>query len=540
MKPTHTHFWPLKNNLLVGLGTYLATWILLFYLDSFLNIANLALILVLLSVIASLWQTVWMAIVANIASMLLFNWLFVSPRYTFHVSLDQDQILLMTLLGVNFVVTYVMAQLRSSLQLQNQYAETLEKLADWAEQVRAESEVLKQAQELKKIIQNLCNVTIQMMIIEQGFVIARKTNQYIWINENQQEDPTSIIEKSNQAQLAEHLAEQEKTLSGMLVCMQHFRYMGPFAVPKIQQNSYYFPIRGRSCCYGAIAFNIANSQVINLQLAQTIQHACDILGLEIDRSEMQRTAQEAKINIQNQHLRNIFLTSISHDYRTPLANLMSAASIIHDQGAQIGIQNIKKNAEVILKQAQHLSQMTSNVLQLARLDSPAVQVQMDWESLEEILASVIAKIRQNYPFRLLNIHVPNQLPLIFCNSILMLQMFENIFLNAIIYSPENSPIDLVVEQTADSLIVQIKDQGVGIADELKEKVFQAFERGNSFLLADKLESIYQVSPRRGIGVGLALCRAVAKVHKAKLFIRDNLPQGSILQFEWQIQQQPIW
>lgn len=99
---------------------------------------------------------------------------------------------------------------------------------------------------------------------------------------------------------------------------------------------------------------------------------------------------------------------------------------------------------------------------------------------------------------------------------------------------------MVVEKTADTLIVQIKDQGLGIANELKEKVFHAFERGDSLLLEDKLDHLNQVSIRRGIGVGLALCRAVAKVHKAKLFILDNQPQGTILQFEWQIQPQPSW
>jgi two-component system sensor histidine kinase KdpD len=267
-----------------------------------------------------------------------------------------------------------------------------------------------------------------------------------------------------------------------------------------------------------------------------LQQACDMLGVEMERTQTLQLAQQAKDDAQSQSLRNTLLTSISHDYRTPLANLMGAASVIHDQTARLSTDKIATLAQTVLDEAQHLNRMTTNTLQLARLDAANLQIKKDWESLQEILGSVLAKARQRHPQRRLLVNVPEGLPLIHCDAILLVQLFDNLIENAIKYSPDDTPIDIQVQAKPQTLEVRLTDQGVGIADAWKDKVFHAFERVHADAAQADATDANQL--RRGMGVGLAVCKAIAKVHDAKLWVQDGEPHGAVMCLQLPVLQQP--
>jgi two-component system sensor histidine kinase KdpD len=267
-----------------------------------------------------------------------------------------------------------------------------------------------------------------------------------------------------------------------------------------------------------------------------LQQACDLLGLDIERAQTLRLAQQAKDDAQSQSLRNTLLTSISHDYRTPLANLMGAASVIHDQAARLSTDKVAALAQTVIDEAQHLNRMTTNTLQLARLDAAPLQIKKDWESLQEILGSVLTKTRLRHPQREMMVMVPEGLPLIHCDAILLVQLFDNLIENAIKYSPDDTPIDIQVQTKPNALEVRVMDQGAGIADAWKDKVFQAFERVHADTAQADATDATQL--RRGMGVGLAVCNAIAKVHDAKLWVEDRAPHGAVMCLQLPVLKQP--
>jgi two-component system sensor histidine kinase KdpD len=263
---------------------------------------------------------------------------------------------------------------------------------------------------------------------------------------------------------------------------------------------------------------------------------CDVFGLELERSQTLRLAQQAKQDAQSQSLRNTLLTSISHDYRTPLANLMGAASVIHDQAARLSTDKVTELAQTVIDEARHLNRMTTNTLQLARLDNAALELNKDWESVQEIIGSVLAKARQRYPQRAIQVNLPEGLPLIHCEAILLVQLFDNLIENAIQYSPSDTPMEIEVKRLVDVLEVRVMDQGAGIADAWKDKVFQAFARVHrNTAQADASED---AQLRRGMGVGLAVCKAIAKVHDAKLWVEDRVPHGTVMCLQLPLLKQP--
>jgi two-component system sensor histidine kinase KdpD len=312
--------------------------------------------------------------------------------------------------------------------------------------------------------------------------------------------------------------------------------MGPGTGRFENQRTLFLPLRGRSCAVGAVALHEVSSDLLSPLNRETLQQLCDVLGLEVERAHTLQLAQRAKAEAQSQSLRNTLLTSISHDYRTPLANLMGAASAIHEQGPRLSTPQITDLAQTVLLEAQHLNRMTTNTLQLARLDAAPWQVHKDWESLQEVMGAVLSKTRLRHSLRKIDVSLPADLPLIFCDAMLLVQLLDNLLENAIKYSPDDTPIALDVARRGDVVELRVIDQGLGIPDVWKDRVFQAFERMQPE--AAQADAADQTQLRRGVGVGLAVCKAIAKVHGASIWIEDTQPHGATVCVAWPVDVQP--
>jgi two-component system sensor histidine kinase KdpD len=442
----------------------------------------------------------------------MFNWLFVPPRFTFNVDLNQDLLLLVTMLGVSAMVSYSMSRLRLAAQLENEHAADSERMRQLSEQFRDSHHLRRQAELLQDGLQHQVPANVSVLLMPEG---------------HQTESSASSI----------GLGAFDKQLNeGLRNCIKEFAPLGPGTGRFENQPTLFLPVRGRTKAFGAVA--ILGRQLADLTQAKRayLQQMCDLLGLEIERDMTLKQAQQSKEEAQNQSLRNTLLTSISHDYRTPLANLIGAASVIHSQNTKLNSEQVKELAQTVLLEAQHLNRMTSNTLQLARLDAAPWKVHKDWESLQEIIGSVLSKTRLRYPQRDIQVSMPAALPLVFCDAMLLVQLFDNLLENAIKYSPEHSRIDIEVKTFSSELQVCVADRGTGIPDPWKDKVFQAFERMHEE--SAQADASDESQLRRGVGVGLAVCKAIAKVHDARIWIEDTQPQGASICLAFPIEHQP--
>jgi two-component system sensor histidine kinase KdpD len=491
---------------------WLCAWGLLWGLDGVFNLGNLALLLVLASAIAGMWLSAFASVGISAMFVLMFNWFFVEPRYTFSVHLHQDLLLLVTMMGVSVVVSYLMARLRSAAKSESQHAQASELLRKLSEQFRETRDAQLQGQQLQALMVQEAACEVSVLLLQEG----------------------ASEEGMGHRQLIGHAKGQD--LQGLLVCAQQFGAMGPGTGRHENQTTVFLPLRGRARAYGAAALHAHEAKLLSALQRDMLQQACDLLGLEIERAQTLRLAQQSEEDAQSQSLRNTLLTSISHDYRTPLANLMGAASVIHDQAARLSTDKVAALAQTVIDEAQHLNRMTTNTLQLARLDAAPLQIKKDWESLQEILGSVLGKARQRHPQRCMVVAVPEDLPLIYCDAILLVQLFDNLIENAIKYSPDDTPIDIQVHAQPNTLEVRVMDQGAGIADAWKDKVFQAFERVHAD--AAQADATDATQLRRGMGVGLAVCKAIAKVHDAHLWVEDRQPHGAVMCLSLPVLSQP--
>jgi two-component system sensor histidine kinase KdpD len=231
----------------------------------------------------------------------------------------------------------------------------------------------------------------------------------------------------------------------------------------------------------------------------------------------------AQSEAQRQQLQGIFLAAISHDLRTPLAVVVGAASALQLQGDKLSQSERQRLLLSIVSEAEHLSTLTENTLQLVRLSNSSQSLARDWESMEEIIGSVLARARQNDPARRIVSKVPDSLPLVKVDPVLISQLIANLLDNALKYT--DHAIHLTVSLNDDgsqqnagqqTMLVSVKDRGAGISEEDQRCIFEPYARGDHSNRASQ----------RGSGLGLAVCRAIAQAHGGSLIWRRRTGGGS--------------
>jgi two-component system sensor histidine kinase KdpD len=262
---------------------------------------------------------------------------------------------------------------------------------------------------------------------------------------------------------------------------------------------------GAACVEPAVAADV-----------ESREHAralCSLLAQAVWRLRLSASMLAADERLRRQHMQSTFLAAISHDLRTPLAAIVGAASSLQSQREHLSEAEQQRLLGSIVGEATYLSTLTENTLQLVRLSGDTLDLRRDWESMEEIVGSVLGRIRQRDPSRRITSRVPADLPLVKADPVLLAQLLGNLLDNALKYS--DGPIDLTVRAERDELLVNVKDRGPGIAPEDQERLFEPFARNDR-------------SAGRGAGLGLAVCRAIATAHHGRVTVRQRRGGGSSL------------
>ena len=487
--PFLSRFWPA---VLIWLG--FACAILL--LDGAWPLGHLALLLVLGSTLASIWLPTAASVLASAVSVALFNWFLVTPRYTFHVQLHQDLLLLVTLLGTSTLISMLTSRLREHAQAQAEHARQAERLRQWTASLQHASSVTEQVRNAVELLQTWTGLGVG-----------------IWLGD-ETPDANHPLHRAWQA------SQQEQGA------------VGPGTGRHGELDTLALPIRSGVIRIGTIAFGPSSASLVWTRWpVEHLQSLTRLLADEIHRLQLDLQARQAKERLQTQQLRNTLLAAISHDYRTPLATITSAASSLQDMDDA----RVQAATRTILEETGHLHRMTSNTLQMARLDTLATPLQPSWESVEELCSVALAGARRRHPQRHISCEVASGLPLLHCDPVLVVQLLDNLIENALRYSPTHQEVQLRAQQKDAGVQLCVLDRGVGVPAEWRSKVFDPFCR----VLPERHgDSGFADIPRRGMGLGLALCQAIARVHHARLWIEAREGGGTVVCLLFAAQAQP--
>lgn len=501
----HRPWWP-------AAAAWALAWACMLGFDAHIDLANKALILVLTAAVAALWPGLWVSLLASAAAVLAFNFAFVPPRGGFSVGLHQHVVLLVAMLTVSWIVALLVAQLRWHAARATAHALRSDQLRRLGDTLRAAEDPVAQAQALQALLPNTGGACSTVLLRDLGRV-------------------DSAVDDAAAGLLGPATPDE---VAGLRLCLQDGRAMGPGTGRHEEQPAWYLPLRGRQRSHGAVLIHAAPQA----RQAEQLQHAqalCDQLGAALERAAALQAADTAREQARAHALRNTLLTAISHDHRTPLATILGAASALHDQGDRLSAAQRRQLAATIVDEATQLSRLTDNTLQLARLGSVGLALQRDWESVEEIVGSVLSRVRQRDQSQRIKVHVERGLPLLRCDAVLMVQLLDNLVDNALKHGGGEGAVEVMARRIGETVVVAVRDRGRGVPLALRERIFDTFQRGDDPVAAAPAA---ESPPRRGAGVGLALCRAIARAHGGELRLRQRSHGGSSFEVVLPIDRMP--
>jgi two-component system sensor histidine kinase KdpD len=199
-------------------------------------------------------------------------------------------------------------------------------------------------------------------------------------------------------------------------------------------------------------------------------------------------------------LQTALLNSISHDLRTPLVSITGALSSLREKSLKISQEDRASLLETAHGEAERLNRLVGNLLNMTRLEAGAIHLRLEPCDVQDAIGAALEQLGGRLEKRPVKINLPEDLPLITMDFALFGQALVNLLDNAIKYSPKNTPIDVNVSQTPNTVNIDICDRGIGIPPEDLERVFDKFYR------VQRPESV------NGTGLGLAICKGIVEAH----------------------------
>ena len=289
----------------------------------------------------------------------------------------------------------------------------------------------------------------------------------------------------------------------------------------------YLPLKGSQATLGVLAVLPANPRRVLLpEQFHLLETFAGQIAIALERASLAEQAQHAQVQAETEGLRNALLASISHDLRTPLAVIAGASSSLVERGERLKPDERKALAHSVYEQSRQMSELVGNVLQMTRLEAGGIALNRDWHAISEITGSVLRRIEDRLGGHPVEVDLPLELPLVRVDAALIEQMLVNLIENAIKYTPPETRIALRADRRDDALVISVEDNGPGLPDGDPEQLFAKFYRGAS------------ESPVTGVGLGLAICRAIVHLHGGKIWAERRPEGGAAFRFTLPLEEPP--
>ncbi|RQR34026.1 sensor histidine kinase KdpD [Burkholderia sp. Bp9143] len=240
------------------------------------------------------------------------------------------------------------------------------------------------------------------------------------------------------------------------------------------------------------------------------------IALALERVHYVEIARDALVSMESERLRNSLLSAISHDLRTPLTTIVGFSSMLanaraaepHTPVAERSAQREGELVDAIHDEALRMTGIVTNLLDMARLQAGSLQLKRQWSLLEETVGAALAACKRVLARHPAHVSLPADLPLLQMDAVLMERLFTNLFENAAKYTPADTSIEIGAERVTDDghpfVRVHVDDHGPGLPAGMETRIFDKFTRGE------------KESATPGIGLGLAICRAIVEAHGGRI------------------------
>jgi len=484
------YFGYLWATVVTGISTLIA-WLLF----NNLELANLVMVYLLGVVFVATRFGRGPSVLASVLGVGLFDILFVQPYFSFSVADSEYLITLLGMLIVGLVISNLMANVRSQAKVasvRERRAAVLYAMSKDLSSSQTEEEIVKSA--VKHLHSEFGSRNVILFPDHIGRIVYPRQD--------------GIAESYHGADLsvAQWVYEHNETAG-----------QGTHTLPGAEAD--YFPIHDGDKVVGVLALLPINLRRIFLPEQQKLlETLLRQIGQALSRIRISEQAKFAQLQIEAERLRNSLLSAISHDLRTPLATIVGSASTLLDDNIHLNNEDKLDLSRAILDEAERMSNLINNILDMARLDAGVIKLNKQWHPVEEIIGTVLTGLHKQLLGRKLVVNIPSGIPLVYADSVLIEQVLINLIENALRYTLSGTNIDITVETLQQEVKISVADYGPGIPEGQEEHLFEKFYQAN------------KEGAQSGVGLGLTICRAIVEAHGGSISVRNKPDSGAVFTF----------
>lgn len=443
------------------------------------------------------------SILTSILGVGVFDFMFVKPYYSFAVGDSQFLITLLAMLVVAIVISNLMVNVRSQAKVashRERRAAVLYAMSKDLAASQTETEVVRTA--VRHLETEFSSRNVILLPNENGRMVYPP------------EKP-----------LPESLLGADLSVAQWVFDHNEMAGQGTNTLPGAA--AIYFPFHNDDKVLGVLALLPVNLRRVFLPEQQKLLETfLRQIGQAIARIRFAEQARVTHTQIEAERLRNSLLSAISHDLRTPLATIIGSASTLAENSDQLQSQDRLDLSRAIVDEAERMSSLINNILDMARLDAGALELNKQWHPIEEIIGTVLTVLQKQLTNRKVKVKLPPGIPMLYADSVMIEQVLINLLENAVRYTPPESPLEISSEISSNSVKISVADHGPGIPRGKEERLFEKF---------------YQTrheAAQSGVGLGLAICRAIIEVHGGKIFAQNRPHGGAEFTFILPMDQSP--
>ncbi len=432
----------------------------------------------------------------SLVSVLLFNWFFIDPKYSFHTYETEY--------AVTFVIMLVSSLITGTLaNRMKQNARQAAREAFRTKVLLDTNQLLQKAGNQNEVIRTTARQIITLLDRDLAIYPRRENGSLEGATEFLVSWPSgeAPAPDDNEKEIAEWVFTRQRSAGSR---------MEQFGEAKAQ----YHPISLNGLCFGVVAIRVGRVPLEPFEnsIVTSILGEC---ALALENLHNAEEKERADLMVRNEQLRSNLLRSISHDIRTPLTSISGNASNLLSHYQKLDDQTREQIFSDIYDDAEWLIGLVENLLSISRIENGQMELHLSSEVVGEVIEETLRHVDRNAAEHTITIRDTDDILLVDMDARLIMQVLINLINNAIKNTPPGSEISIESRRQGEEALVIVRDNGPGIPDDVKPHVFEMFYTGKNNI----------ADGRRGLGIGLALCRSIVEAHHGRITLTDNVPTG---------------
>jgi two-component system sensor histidine kinase KdpD len=457
-----------------------ATALLATPLIAYLDLANIAMLFLLVVLLVAVRFGRGPSVLATCVSVACFDFFFVPPRFTFAVTDFQYLITFGVMLAVGVITGHLTANLRFQARVALHREARARSLYEFARELSGALQTEQVFETTRAVIQRAFRAKAVLLIPDAGGRLHMP--------------PSTSIDQAAAVQLT----GLDDGIAQWAFDHAESAGLGTDTLPA--SPIFYLPLVAPMRTRGVLAIEPAHRRWLLVpEQRQQLDTFAALAAIALERVHYIEVAQNALVSMESERLRNSLLAALSHDLRTPLTTLVGLSESL------AGSRPVLSDAQLDLARSLHdealrMSALVTNLLDMARIQSGEVKFNLEWHALEEVVGSALRASAAILKQHVVTTRLAPDLPLVRFDAVLLERVLCNLLENAAKYTPAGSSITVAAELHGAWVKVMVYDNGPGLPQGREEAVFEKFVRGE------------RESAKPGVGLGLAICRAIIEAH----------------------------